>query len=63
MPEDRRRRLPSVDALVRALGPRAEPPGLLMGAARSVIAEARDGHAQPELPALVNQLRHRELRL
>lgn len=59
MPEDRRRRLPSVDALVSALGPREEPSGLLMGAARSVIAEARDGPAEPDASDLVDLLRRR----
>jgi hypothetical protein len=45
MPDDPRRALPSVDAILADLGPRAESHELLVEFARAILAEAREAAA------------------
>lgn len=61
MADDPRRSLPSVDALLSALGPRPEPQAVLTEAARAVLDQAREvlasRPAEPGLPGLVDDVR------
>jgi len=52
MPDDPRRALPSVDAILADLGPRAESHELLVEFARAILAEAREAAASGEAPSL-----------
>ena len=52
MNDDPRRSLPSVDMLVAAVGPRAEPHALIVEAAREVLAAARTDRESPTLAEL-----------
>ncbi|MGE0598697.1 MAG: L-seryl-tRNA(Sec) selenium transferase [Dehalococcoidia bacterium] len=54
MTEDARRSLPSVDAVLRALGPQDEPAELVTGAVRAVLQRLRSGG--PGTPAHVDAI-------
>lgn len=56
MTNDPRRNLPSVDAVLRALGTRDEPPELLTAATRRVLERARSGAMGGDFDSLVAEV-------